>query len=396
MAITLRYNPAYANVMGVAQDTGEGDLLRQLNEIARRDQMEAARLDEQARQFDLGLAANQQNQASQRGFQYASLGANVAQNQAAMQQRAMEQQSLIDARMAEQQMQGEQMLAGQQMQNQRAFVGEQARVAREAANRRFEKSMKDREVLLDQFQRGMLTPQQEQQAIASWEEAAGMDWGMPDEMAAQDEGQAMQERVAAIESTFFTHPITKEPLVSEGAVAKMLEMGMDIKDITSQGLDLQANAMKTEAMKAKEGEADRKIEEKKVASSQDVYKYGQQAMGDYQQAQADHVAKVAEYNAEKEAHQLALEEFEQARKEWQAQPAPAEGKPKKPFSGKRPSFTKVPPVAPLPMQFAGSTGFPVARSAMEVQQKLESGEWADGTPFLTPDGQMKIARIRQQ
>jgi len=254
--------------MGVAQDTGEGDLLRQLNEIARRDQMEAARLDEQARQFDLGLAANQQNQASQRGFQYASLGANVAQNQAAMQQRAMEQQSLIDARLAEQQMQGEQMLAGQQMQNQRAFVGEQARVAREAANRRFEKSMKDREVLLDQFQRGMLTPQQEQQAIASWEESAGMDWGMPDEMAAQDEGQAMQERVAAIESTFFTHPITKEPLVSEGAVAKMLEMGMDIKDITSQGLKLQSEARQTEAMKIKEGEE--KLKQEKVFSDMEA------------------------------------------------------------------------------------------------------------------------------
>lgn len=396
MAITLRYNPAYDAAMGVAQQTGQGELQRRLQELANRNAMEQARIDEGARQFDLSQAAQQYNQTAQRGLQYASLGANFAQNQAELQQRGQQFQYGIDARLAEQQMQGDQMLAGQAMQNQRAFVGEQSRMAREAANRRFEKSMKDREVLLDQFQRGGLTPKQQQQAISQWENDAQMDWGMPDQMAAQEDNQAQQDRVAALESTFFTHPLTKAPLIEPGAVAKMMELGMDPDKIIDKGLKLQSEARQTAALQQEPIKQEQAREDKKIASAQDTYKYGQQAFGDYQQAQADYAGKVSEFQAEQAAHEAAVADWEEAKKQHAAQPAPTDGKPKKPFTQKRPSFTKVQPVAPLPMQYAGSTGFPVARSMAEAMAKLESGEWAEGTPFLTPDGQMKILRLKQQ
>lgn len=385
MAITLRYNPAYANTMGVAQDTGEGDLLRQLNEIARRDQMEAARLDEQARQFDLGLAANQQNQASQRGFQYASLGANVAQNQAAMQQRAMEQQSLIDARMAEQQMQGEQVLAGQQMQNQRAFVGEQARVAREAANRRFEKSMKDREVLLDQFQRGMLTPQQEQQAIASWEEAAQMDWGMPDEMANQEAGQADQQRVAQLESSFFTDPINGGSLIEPGAVQSMLEFGMDPKDIAALGVKMQGEARQRAQLQAKEGEADRKLEEQ---AAKDQQKEEAAAAKEATKTMRDSIAGEREWRQAQEEYSRDLQDYDEKMASYEA----AKSAHAKMSAGGRGGtgatprpFTQTPPqkpVPPTPGLFADK--IPTPRSPEERDRLLP------GTRYIDPAGNVRV------
>jgi hypothetical protein len=180
----------------------------------------------------------------------------------------------------------------------------------------------------------------------------------------------------------------------EGSVE--FAMQLEPKELLDASLKAKAEARQRKALEQKPLEEERKREVKKVAEAQDIYKYGQQAQGDYLQAQAEYTAGVSEYANEKAAHELAIQEWEQARKDWQAQPAPLNGEAKKPFTQKRPSFTKVPPVAPLPMQFAGSTGFPVARSVAEVQQKLASGEWAEGTPFLTPDGQVMYARIRQQ
>lgn len=256
MAITLRYNPAYENVLGVANETGQGNLRRQLEELARRDALDQQRLDESARQFDQGLQAQQYNQVANRGLAWA----NVAQDQARIDQQANLAQQTLEARMAEQQMQNDAYAYGQDAQTQRAYGAEQARMAREAANRRFEKSMKDREILLDQFKKGMLTPAQEQQARAMWERDSQMSWGMPDEMAANEDNQAMQERVKSIEA-FFTHPITKEPLIGEGQVASMLELGMDPNDIIDKGLKLQSEARQVEGNKAKAQQAELKQQE---------------------------------------------------------------------------------------------------------------------------------------
>ena len=131
MAITLRYNPAYENVLGVANDTGQGNLRRQLEEIARRDALDQQRLDESARQFDQGLQAQQYNQVANRGLQWA----NVAQNQAQLEQQAYNQQATLEARMAEQQMQNDAYAYGQDAQTQRAYGAEQARMARDLFRR---------------------------------------------------------------------------------------------------------------------------------------------------------------------------------------------------------------------------------------------------------------------
>ena len=127
-----------------------------------------------------------------------------------------------------------------------------------------------------------------------------MSWGMPDEMAAQEDNQAMQDRVAALESTFFTHPITKEPLVSEGAVAKMLELGMDPKDITAQGLKLQSEARQVEAVKMKSEQE--KLKQEKVFS--DMEADNVRAQQQVQNTQAAHEAKMA---MERDNHEQKME-----------------------------------------------------------------------------------------
>lgn len=317
MAITLRYNPAYDLSMGAAQQTGEGQLLRQLQDQARQDALQQGRLDESARQFDLGLAAQQYDRTAQRGYQYAALGANVAQNQQAMQQQAWNQQNAIEARLAEQQMQGDQMMAGQAAQTQRAFIGEQARMAREAANRRFEKSMKDREVLMDQFQRGMLTPAQEQQAITQWEELSGMDWGMPDEMAAQEGDQVQQERIAQIEQAFFTDPISGEMMAQPGAVQSMLEMGMDMKDITGHGLKLQAEARQRAQLEQKGKQEEIKYQDAVENMRRDDERANQQL----QNTQAAHQQKMdqAEMMHQQKLIQTGRTAYQRAHADWSKQ-----------------------------------------------------------------------------
>lgn len=381
MAITLRYNPAYDAAMGVAQQTGQGELQRRLQELANRNAMEQARIDEGARQFDLSQAAQQYNQTAQRGLQYAALG----QNQAELQQRGQQFQYGIDARLAEQQMQGDQMLAGQAMQNQRAFVGEQSRMAREAANRRFEKSMKDREVLLDQFQRGGLTPRQQQQAISQWENNAQMDWGMPDQMAAQEDNQAQQDRVAALESTFFTHPLTKEPLIEPGAVAKMMELGMDPDKIIDKGLKLQSEARQTAALQQKEGEADRKLQEEDMKAQQ---KQEAEAAKERTKTMRDSIAGERDYRKAQEEHARDLQQYQEDLRQYEQAKAMharqssrgsgAGGAAPKPFSQTPPAK----PVPPSPGLFADK--IPTPRSPDEVQA-LEPG-----TRFIAPDGSIRV------
>jgi len=318
VGITLKYSPAYENVLGMANETGQGNLRRQLEELARRDALDQQRLDESARQFDQGLQAQQYNQVANRGLAWA----NVAQDQARIDQQAYLAQQTLEARMAEQQMQNDAYAYGQDAQTQRAYGAEQARMAREAADRRFQKSMKDREVLLDQFNRGMLMPAQKEQAVANWEQQSGMSWGMPDEMAAQEDNQAMQERVAAIESTFFTHPITKEPLVSEGAVAKMLELGMDPKDITAQGLKLQSEARQVEAVKMKSEQE--KLKQEKVFSDMEADNLrAQQQLQNTQTTTEQKMAMAAEQHKQK-MMMNAVNSYQAARLKWAAGQGKAE------------------------------------------------------------------------
>ena len=317
MGITLKYNPAYENVLGVANDTGQGNLRRQLEEIARRDALDQQRLDESARQFDQGLQAQQYNQVASRGLQWA----NVAQNQAQLDQQAYNQQATLEARMAEQQMQNDAYAYGQDAQTQRAYGAEQARMAREAANRRFEKSMKDREILLDQFKKGMLTPAQEQQARAMWERDSQMSWGMPDEMAANEDNQAMQERVKSIEA-FFTHPITKEPLIGEGQVASMLELGMDPNDIVDKGLKLQSEARQVESVKMKSEQE--KLKQEKVFSDMEADNLrAQQQLQNTQTTTEQKMAMAAEQHKQK-MMMNAVNSYQAARLKWAAGQGKAE------------------------------------------------------------------------
>ena len=378
MGITLKYSPAYENVLGMANETGQGNLRRQLEELARRDALDQQRLDESARQFDQGLQAQQYNQVANRGLAWA----NMAQDQYRADQQAYLTQQQLQARMAEQQMQNDAYAYGQDAQTLRAFGAEQARMAREAADRRFQKSMKDREVLLDQFNRGMLMPAQKQQAIANWEQQSGMSWGMPDEMAAQEDNQAMQERVKSIES-FFVHPITKEPLIGEGQVANMLELGMDPSDIVDKGLKLQAEATKVEALQQKEGEADRKLQEEDAKAQQkqqiEAAKESTKTMRDSIAGERAYRQAQEEYNQEVKQYEADLEEYEMAKSAHATMAASASA-----TGGAKP-FTKTPPKKPVPPSpglFADK--IPTPRSLDEVDALLP------GTRFIAPDGQIRV------
>lgn len=274
-------------------------------------------------------------------------------------------------------------------------------MARDMQETRLKQAMSEHDAIQKAWLEGehFTSDDQFKQAKGAWEQkwgSLGLSWGLPDQIAQQQAQQNDEMKVGQIETSFFTNPIDGKPLISEGAVQSMLELGMEPKEIATLGVKMQAEARQRAALQQQPVEKEKEREDKKIVAAQDVYKYGQQAMGDYKQAEADYAGKVAEYANEQAAHELAMSEWEAAKKEWAAQPAPADGKAKKPFSQKRPTFTKVMPVAPMPMQFAGSTGFPVARSVEEVQMKLASGEWTEGTPFLTPDGRVKFARIKEQ
>lgn len=385
MAITLRYNPAYNLSMGTAQQTGEGDLLRQLNEIARRESMEQQRLDEGARQFDMGLAAQQYDQQADRGYRWAALGAEVGQDNARLQQQAYSQQANIDARLAEQQMQGDSMLAGQMAQTERSFIGEQSQMAREAANRRFQKSMKDREVLLDMFQRGLLTPQQEQQAKQNWSQQSGMEFGVPDEMANQDASAAEEARVNDIATSFFVNPITGEPLATPQQVRSMLEMGIEPDKIADLGLKRQSEARQLAALEQKEGEADRKLEEEDAKAQQ---KEEIESNKERVKTMRDSIVGEREYRQSQEEYARDLEQYEEDLKQYELEKSShsrnttsARGS-----AGNAPKpFTKTPPmkpVAPTPGLFADK--IPTPRSPEEVQA-LEPG-----TRFIAPDGTIRV------
>jgi len=360
-------------------------------------------------QYNAQLEQRDQHFYDNLAYQQGAQALDYATNQDALGLRAYESDQNRMAGLADSQMRQEYGLADTALRGdiQAQLQGRQTagQMARDMQNARLEQAMSEHDAIQKAWLDGehFTSEDQFKQAKTAWEGKwgpLGLTWGLPDQIAAQQAEQSDAEMVGQLESTFFTSQVDGSPLIPQGAVQSMLKLGMEPKEIAALGVKMQAESTRIAGMKQKEGEAERKtqekIQEKTVTNAQDTYKHGQQAHGDYLQAQAEHVANVAEYENKKAAHSLAMEEWEQAKKEWAAMPAPGEGKVKKPFTQARPSFTDVPPVAPLPMQFAGSTGFPVARSVAEVQQKLASGEWAEGTPFLTPDGQVMFARLRQQ
>lgn len=280
----------------------------------------------------------------------------------------------------------------QQQLTDRTRLQQLGQLAKQQQEQKFQTFMAERKNFEDNIHR--YTPLQQQAFREGLSQKYGIDYSAPEQIMAADEEQAYQDRVSRIRQAFANPFDPEQSLLPPGAEEWALQLTP--KELMDVSIKAQSEERQRRQLQQKEGEADRKTHEKTVANAKDIYKYGQQAQGDYLQAEAEYKADVAEYENKKAAHEMAITEWEQAKKEWAAQPAPAEGKPKKPFTTARPSFTEVPPVAPLPMQFAGSTGFPVARSVAEVQQKLASGEWAEGTPFLTPDGQIMFAKLRQQ
>lgn len=280
----------------------------------------------------------------------------------------------------------------QQQLTNRTQMSQLGQIARQQQQQKFENAMADRKAAEDWLRTA--SPRQQQQFRARWEQKHGLGWTAPEEAMAQQDQQEKQARVDSVRRAFSNPFEPGKTLLPEGMEEWALQLTPN--ELFSQAMKAQGEERMRRALAQKPAEEEKKREEKKISSAQDVYKYGQQAMGDYKQAEADYAGKKSEYANEQAAHELAIAEWEAAKKEWAAQPAPADGKVKKPFSQKRPTFTKVMPVAPMPMQFAGSTGFPVARSVEEVQMKLASGEWTEGTPFLTPDGRVKFARIKEQ
>jgi len=194
MAIRREYYAPASAVGPIAVETGRGALLRQLQDQLRQQDLAYAQLDEGGRRYDLGLAADQQNQSLNRQLGYDQLGQRADQFQQGLQADIYARELGIQGQLAAQDLQNQGYNQYQQQATQRALMGYEAQAARAREKQTFDKNMADRDAVLAMMKDGKLTPRAEQQAKEIWEQQTGMPWGLPDDLAAQSANAEMQNR----------------------------------------------------------------------------------------------------------------------------------------------------------------------------------------------------------
>ena len=178
---------------------------------------------------------------------------------------------------------------------------------------------------------------------------------------------------------------TKAPLIEPGAVAKMMELGMDPDKIIDKGLKLQSEARQTAALQQKEGEADRKLQEEDMKAQQ---KQEAEAAKERTKTMRDSIAGERDYRKAQEEHARDLQQYQEDLRQYEQAKAMharqssrgsgAGGAAPKPFSQTPPAK----PIPPSPGLFADK--IPTPRSPDEVQA-LEPG-----TRFIAPDGSIRV------
>jgi hypothetical protein len=249
--ITRVYTPDATLAGGIAADTGRGNLLRELQQLNREAQLRYAQLGESQRQYDLGLAARLQQSGLDRQFGYDQMAQRADQFQQGLQADVYAKELGIMGGLAQQDMQNQGYAAYQQQATQRNADTQLAQIAKLRQTQQFEKAMADREAILDYQRNGKLTEQGMQAAIQGWEQQNGMAWGLPDQLANQENDAAQQQRLANL-ANMVREPDTGAPVLSVDAISSYLEAGGEIKDVPRIQKDLL-----TASLKAKKDEWDR-------------------------------------------------------------------------------------------------------------------------------------------
>lgn len=179
----------------VVKSIGRDQRMRELERQQQLLDLEYAQLDETARRYDLGLAAQMQQSTLDRQFGYDQMGQRADEFQQGLAADVYTRQLDADAGLAQQMLQNAGYEFQQQQITQRAVMNSDAQNARARARRQFDKAMADREAILGMQKEGSLTPRMLEEAIRQWEEQNQMDWGLPDQIAQQQTEQDVTARV---------------------------------------------------------------------------------------------------------------------------------------------------------------------------------------------------------
>lgn len=383
MAINHIYAPdptfasqAISQAGGAEYQQGQQDRLQAIEQFN-------AQLEQRDRQFYDQLAYQQDGQA---------LG--YAQNQDQLALGAYQGDQNRMAGLAESEMREQYGLANTAMQGnlQAAMQGQQTAgmMARDMQETRLKQAMSEHDAIQKAWLDGehFTSDEQFKQAKGAWENkwgALGLTWGLPDQIAQQQAQQNDAMKVGQIEASFFTNPIDQTPLIAEGAVQSMLELGMEPKEIATLGVKMQAEARQRAALQQKEGEADRKLDEEDAKAQQkqqiEAAKEATKTMRDsiagereWRQAQEEHARDVAQYEADLKAYESA----KSAHSKISSRGGGAGGAAPKPFTQTPP----MKPVPPTPGLFADKLPTP--------QSQEERDALLPGTRYIDGLGQIRV------
>jgi hypothetical protein len=360
---------------------GQNDRLRAIEQFN-------AQLEQRDREFYDNLAYQQDAQAL-----------NYATNQDRMALDAYQGDQRIEAGLADSRMRSQYGLADTALRGnlQAAMQGQQTAgmMARDMQETRLKQAMSEHDAIQKAWLDGehFTSDDQFKQAKSAWENkwgALGLTWGLPDQIAQQQAQQNDAMKVGQIETSFFTNPIDGAPLIAEGAVQSMLELGMEPKEIATIGVKMQAEARQRAALMQKEGEADRKLQEEdqkaqqkeQIEAAKEAAKEATKTMRDsiagereWRQSQEEYSRDVAQYEADMKAYEAAKSAHSKAASATSRSTTGAAPKP----------FTQTPPMKPVPPTpglFADK--IPTPQSPEEVNSYLP------GTRFLAPDGSIRV------
>ncbi len=315
MAINHVYAPdpqfaaqAISQAGGAEYQQGQQDRLRAIEQFN-------AQLEQRDREFYDQLAYQQDSQA---------LGYATNQDQLAL--RAYEGDQNRMAGLAESEMRSQYGLADTALRGnlQAAMQGQQTAgmMARDMQETRLKQAMSEHDAIQKAWLDGehFTSDDQFKQAKSAWENkwgALGLTWGLPDQIAQQQAQQNDAMKVGQIETSFFTNPIDGAPLIAEGAVQSMLELGMEPKEIATIGVKMQAEARQRAALQQKE-----KLEE--IARQSEIANIERDdalSAQKFQHTQTAHEQKMA-FDAEQAKQKLmmnAVNSYQSAKLKWAAE-----------------------------------------------------------------------------
>lgn len=248
------------------------------------------------------------------------------------------------------QQQIEQQAAGQQLQAQTTMNGQLAsqmgQAARAHAKQNMELFMADRKAIMD----ARLNPAQFQAAKTKLQERYGIEWGMPEELMAQQDGAVVQQQAKQIQ-TLYADPLNPGKLLATPEeIAWMQQQGVPPDKIMAdahqrRGVALKQAKLQQDAEKAAATLAETQRKEHEAAQKT-VVKDQQKVLANSHQGYADFRQSLAKYQGD-------LTAWEQQTKQWEMERDAAKKEEK--------TFTKAPPALPtppMPEQHAGKLPAP--------------------------------------